>query len=540
MTDAPRVTIAGGGLAGLTAALRLAERGYGVKLYEQKSILGGNIASRPGAGGVELDVYPHMYVGWYRNFWRLLEQVNDVDRKQLFTPMSTVKQLRRGEFPKFTGPNDMYSFTHTFQNIFSGVGPVPDMIVFGYSNVDLLAERLNPTMLPDDVTVGGFLNARPYMTDAAAAAFDTFMTNVWAIPTSLVSAADYRDYLAYCLSSPSPAFWLSRGPSQRQLIGPLVAVLERRGVEIVRDVQLTGVSCEDGRVREISLQRTRFDPATYEWVAARGRWSEEVDELILAVPAPALSQLVRSGDRGCAIVDSVPRIAELSRFRAQSIPIVHLFFKRKLDQLPAAPVGLYDSRLAIAFTDISQTWDETPAFAGRTVLAVSSSDPFGLPRTAPEDDAFAILGELSEYLGFDPGTAWGESPDIDWELTSYDPNADAQLFLNETGTDIWRPAAACAELENLTFAGDLCKNRIGMATIEAAVTTGLEAAAAIVERRGVGAPVEILTPRSVPGAVWVWMRYAWGPYAMAAKAWSDSTALVKQAGRLTRHLLGVE
>jgi hypothetical protein len=36
------------------------------------------------------------------------------------------------------------------------------------------------------------------------------------------------------------------------------------------------------------------------------------------------------------------------------------------------------------------------------------------------------------------------------------------------------------------------------------------------------------------------MRYAWGPYAMAAKAWSDSTALVKQAGRLTRHLLGVE
>ena len=32
MTDRPRVTIAGGGIAGLTAALRFAERGYQVKV----------------------------------------------------------------------------------------------------------------------------------------------------------------------------------------------------------------------------------------------------------------------------------------------------------------------------------------------------------------------------------------------------------------------------------------------------------------------------------------------------------------------------
>lgn len=32
MSEKPRVTVVGGGLAGLTAALRLAERGYRVKL----------------------------------------------------------------------------------------------------------------------------------------------------------------------------------------------------------------------------------------------------------------------------------------------------------------------------------------------------------------------------------------------------------------------------------------------------------------------------------------------------------------------------
>src|SRR3954470_19811889 len=56
--------------ARIAAALRLAERGYAVKLYEQKPMLGGGLASRPGAGDVKLDVYPHMYLSWYRNFGR--------------------------------------------------------------------------------------------------------------------------------------------------------------------------------------------------------------------------------------------------------------------------------------------------------------------------------------------------------------------------------------------------------------------------------------------------------------------------------------
>jgi phytoene dehydrogenase-like protein len=67
MTGGPRVIVAGGRIAGLTAALRPAERGYRVKLYEQQSILGGDLRSRPAAYGVHHDVYPHMYLNWYHN-----------------------------------------------------------------------------------------------------------------------------------------------------------------------------------------------------------------------------------------------------------------------------------------------------------------------------------------------------------------------------------------------------------------------------------------------------------------------------------------
>ena len=71
--DAPGeddVAVVGGGIAGMTCALRLAQRGYQVTLYESAPMLGGNASSEPGSGGIYYDVYPHLYCDWYANFWK--------------------------------------------------------------------------------------------------------------------------------------------------------------------------------------------------------------------------------------------------------------------------------------------------------------------------------------------------------------------------------------------------------------------------------------------------------------------------------------
>jgi len=533
VTEAPRVTIAGGGLAGLTAALRLAERGCRVKLYEQKTWLGGNLASRPTADGARVDVYPHMYLEWYNNFWRLIGDVTDVERDELFLPLNTVKQLRRGEYPRFHGLTNMYSPWYMLRNLFSGVGRPADMYLFGYATIDLLAERCNPTMLPNDVTVGGFLDGRPYMTQRAAEAVNNFIVMIWAIPSYQASAVGYREYLEYCMARPTPAYWLARGSAYDQVIAPLSAALERHGVEIVPSVQVTGVSCRRGRVEEIELQKVRYQERSEKWVGDGRRFTEDVDELILAVPPAALSRLVRSGRQGRRIVEAAPELAGLSRLHAAAIPMLNVYFTRKLRGIPVEPVGLFGSMLGLAFTDISQTWDDTPGFEGHSVLALSASDPFGLPGTGPHDDGMAILREAAEYLKFDAGAEWGASPDIDWERTRYQTNEDALLFVNDAGTEDARPQATCEEIHNLFFAGDFCRNRIGMTTMESAVTTGLEAAAALVKRRGLGTPVEIVEPRSRAGLPYVWLRYAWAPYAWYAKAWSTGGDYLC---RLARHL----
>ena len=158
MNERPRVTVAGGGLAGLAAALRLAERGYQVKLYEQKPWLGGDLASRP-APGVELDVYPHMYLSWYHNFWRLMKDATGDERGERFVPVEGVKQLRRDDYPRFTGVTNPFSPWHMLQNMFSGVNPPADMFVNAYADIDLLAERLNPTVRLENVSVTGFLRS---------------------------------------------------------------------------------------------------------------------------------------------------------------------------------------------------------------------------------------------------------------------------------------------------------------------------------------------------------------------------------------------
>jgi phytoene dehydrogenase-like protein len=526
MNEHPSVIVAGGGLAGITAALRLAERGYTVDLYEQKQILGGDLASREGKDGVPLDVYPHMYLSWYRNFWNLIGGVPGVRREDRFHPFSTVMQLRRGEFPRTRHITNLYSLRDMVQNLFSGMAPPADMYVAGYSAIDLLAETCNPTVPLEEVSVTGFLRARPYMTDRAADAVDTFITMIWAIPAFLAAADDYRDYLMYSFADHDPAYWLANGSALEQVIAPLEAALANHKVTVHTSKKVSKVVCQGNGVTAVEIEDGEFDQTARAWIAAGDSRVENVDELVLAVPPEGLTELVRSGGSGTSIVDAAPGLAEVSRLRSERIPIVHLYFRDRRAGIPPEPVGMYRSPLALAFTDISQRWAKTTDFGGGSVLSVSASNPYALPGTSPEDDAFAIVRELADYLDFRAGTKWGESPDIDWDRTLYEPNTDTQLSVNETGADPWRPVPGCPEVVNLSLAGDFCRNDVGMMTIESAVTTGLAAASAIVERRGIGVPVEILTPSKGYPAFYAWARYAWAPYAATAKVVSTGRDLL--------------
>ena len=92
-------TIVGGGVAGLTAALRLAERGVAVTVLEKGPLVGGNL-SGVRHGHAYYDVYPHMFCEWYHNFWDLVEDLG-LSRGEEFETRPVCGFLRAHDFPNY-------------------------------------------------------------------------------------------------------------------------------------------------------------------------------------------------------------------------------------------------------------------------------------------------------------------------------------------------------------------------------------------------------------------------------------------------------
>jgi len=102
----PRVLIAGGGLAGLSAAAALGSAGYQVDLFEARSFLGGRATSYPVPGGSDvIDNCQHVLLACFRNLLNLYERLGVRDRIRFheefryIEPGGRASMLRAGLLP---------------------------------------------------------------------------------------------------------------------------------------------------------------------------------------------------------------------------------------------------------------------------------------------------------------------------------------------------------------------------------------------------------------------------------------------------------
>ena len=79
----PTAAIAGGGIAGLTAACDLADAGYAVTLFEKRPFLGGRAYSYTDASGVTVDNGQHVFLGCCTEYIRLLGRLGVRDAVHL-------------------------------------------------------------------------------------------------------------------------------------------------------------------------------------------------------------------------------------------------------------------------------------------------------------------------------------------------------------------------------------------------------------------------------------------------------------------------
>ncbi len=136
------------------------------------------------------------------------------------------------------------------------------------------------------------------------------------------------------------------------------------------------------------------------------------------------------------------------------------------------------------------------------------------------------MQELNRYIPFKLGTHFGdEGSDVDWDNSFYHSNEEHPLFINEVGSREWSPKVWDSRLLNLYFAGDFCLNPIDIATVEAGVVSGLQAAEALAHNEKIHAKIGFIRPEFYPESAMALWKVALAPYAAAAKCWSDAQNL---------------
>jgi uncharacterized protein with NAD-binding domain and iron-sulfur cluster len=130
------IIIIGGGLAGMVAALRLAERGCRVFLFEASDRLGGKAGAAK--HGSDFDEHGfHIFPDWYHNARRLAIELGITDH---FVDCDKFSQLAPGDFPHFKSFQNITSWRYAWRNLTAGVLPFFEAFLFFYAALDLMSQ----------------------------------------------------------------------------------------------------------------------------------------------------------------------------------------------------------------------------------------------------------------------------------------------------------------------------------------------------------------------------------------------------------------
>lgn len=476
----------------------------------------------------------HMYLNWYQNFWRLMEDVR-VERTTCFKSLDEYVHLFPGVGPVKDRVRPFGQLTQPEDSARSGAAPAPDVLLAQYSVLDLVSTRLDPSNYLDRQSVHGFLASRWYATEASLRLHDYLLARAFAVPSVSSSAYAYQQYLAYTLAQPSPMLWVLKGNSYSSLFKPLEKALIDKGCRMFRGTHVSDLQVEGGRVKGIF-----YRPADMKWPRnpndgelKPGRSGPELrslftpDYVVAAVPPGALARLVGR------FRDAVPGLSSVRRLQTGTTAALDLYFLKRVPDVPDRHVVLRESRLGLSFFDNSQLWaedDVSRAPSGFTCLNVAVADFDKIAGMYKQQAILEIIRDLQRFLAFDLA-------DVDYSRTYLQLNLNEPLFINGVASEPWRPDTR-TEIPNLFLAGDFVDNEIGVACVEGAVVSGLNAARAVQARlrrdhpeipatHALLEPIAIESPRRLTAAEAEAMKLTLMPAAAAAKA--ASRALEFQA-----------
>ena len=445
--------VAGGGLAGVAAAVVLAERGVSVVLAEREAFLGGRAGAwtdRLATGEpFEMERGFHAFFRQYYNLQSLLRRIDDT--LSFLEPLDDYPILGpEGQVESFSGlpkkpPWNVVALTKRTPTL-----GIRDLIgVDGLAALAMLRYERGWTYgRYDDQTAGEYLDSLKFPPDARRMLFDVFAHSFFN-PEEAMSAGELLMMFHFYFSGNPEGliFDVSKRPFSKSIWGPLGEYMTGLGVDV-----RTG--CAISRVAKGGERR---------WSVALDGETVEADLVVLSLTVPGLQ----------AVVAESPALDD-SGFRrsVKELALTHPFavWRLWLDR-PANPgrqpfagttgVGSLDNiSLYHLFEDESRSWAERTG--GSVVeLHAYAVDP-GMAEPAVREDLLHAFHTF--YPEFEGARVLEERFLMRRDCPAFAPGSHAD-----------RPGVTTPH-EGIALAGDFVRLPIPSALMERAVASGFLAA----------------------------------------------------------------
>ena len=513
-----RVAVFGGGVAGLSAAHELAERGFQVHVYERRPGLGGKARSIPvpNSGGNGRLPLPgehgfRFFPGFYRHVIDTMRRTPYGTHGCVFDNLRVATRMllaRAGQTEiawLARRPRTLEDLRALLMELFTPFGVPLEELSFFVSRLLMVATSCAERRLAEYEKIAWWdFIAAPRMSKAYQAYLGQGLTRslvaMRAEESSTRTVGGTQLQLLYSFISADGVFdRLLSGPTNDVWIYPWTQHLQNLGVEFHLGSRLAGIETDGTRVAGATVE------------TAAGRSEVTADFYIAALPVEAMAALMSDDLKRAA-----PSLANLEKLKTRWMNGIQ-FYLSKDEPLVNGHVIYLDSPWALTSISQRQFWDkmDLSQYGDGTVngiLSVDISDweapgvVFG--KRARECSAEQIKQEvwtqLKQHLN-DSGSApiddanlvaWFLDPDIEFPNPSAATNAEP-LLINTAGSLQYRPQSQ-VELENFFVASDYVRTYTDIACMEAANEAARRAVNCLLLASGSTAPAAELWPLEEP------------------------------------------
>jgi uncharacterized protein with NAD-binding domain and iron-sulfur cluster len=479
------VAILGGGIAGLSAAHELAERGFAVRVFESKPVMGGKARSIPVPDSATAGHKPlpgehgfRFFPGFYKHVIDTMRRIPYGANGNVFENLAVATRilLARAGQSEITwvarSPRNLQDFQAFLLELLTPLGVPPVELAYFVSRLLIVATSCAERRLEEFEKIAWwqFIDA-PKMSKTYQAYLGQGLTRslvaMRAEESSTRTVGVTQLQLLYGLICPDRVFdRLLSGPTSDVWIEPWTQYLQKLGVEFHPGTRVTKIETDGARVTDIVMD---------------GAPPVQADFYIAALPVEVMATLVTS-----ELKQAAPSIANLGKLQTRWMNGIQFYLSQDVPLVNGHAIYL-DSPWALTSISQRQFWTKVD-FAQfgngvvRGILSVDISEwqqpgvVYG--KSAAECSAGQIKEEvwtqLKQHLNSDGAVilddanllSWFLDPDIVFPNPGTATNAEP-LLINTAGSLQYRPEAQI-ELENLFLASDYVRTWTDIACMEAA------------------------------------------------------------------------